>query len=381
MFGHSPLGFSGAHRWMACPGSPHLIATLPPGSDPVDPDYRVAGTAAHAAWAWCLREGAEAWEAGDREWEGYQLTAEDMDAGQVYLDLIHHHQGDGHGDHFIEEACHAPEFHPLAYGTLDHILIDGDTAVLTDYKHGEGLWVDVVRNPQLMGYAVLALSRWPQIEQFQLRICQPRCKSSDGEPTRTWDVSAEEIKEWAAAELLPAMIRAGAPQGELVAGEHCRFCPAKLACPKIREDASTFTSSAPLAERMSDEALGSLYEKLAQTKMLAKAVEAEVYRRMMAGSTVPGSKVVVKKAWRVWKDGAAEALEGSPVEEIYKTELKTPAEIEKMGPEAKRLVREWAYTPDAGYTVAPLSDSRKAVTPPAGSMQKFAEYVDTAEVS
>src|SRR5260370_42488567 len=85
---HSPLGFSGAERYFNCPGSVALIVALPPDDLPADPDYTKAGTAAAAAWAWCLREGADAWEAAGQEWEGSWLTPDDMEAGQFYLDTV-----------------------------------------------------------------------------------------------------------------------------------------------------------------------------------------------------------------------------------------------------------------------------------------------------
>ena len=48
--GHSPLGASGAERWMECPGSTALLSQLDLGETD-DPDYRVDGTTAHAGAA------------------------------------------------------------------------------------------------------------------------------------------------------------------------------------------------------------------------------------------------------------------------------------------------------------------------------------------
>jgi len=63
----------------------------------------------------------------------------------------------------------------------------------------------------------------------------------------------------------------------------------------------------------------------------------------------------------VFKDGAIEALqELGPA--IYTTpELKSPSQIEKIGSRAKELVKEWAYMPAVGLTVAPITDKRQAV--------------------
>lgn len=365
---HSPLGFSGAERWSNCPGSVALIASLPPDAEDADPEYRRAGVAAHAAAAWCLRKGADAWEA-PLEWEGYSLTAEDMRAIQFYLDTV---RASGHLSPHIEEMIHAPEIiHELAYGTIDHYEVDHitRTAVVTDYKHGEGIFVDVVENPQLMGYAALVLSTYRNLEHFVLRIVQPRCQ----EPfVREWKISTKDLIEWRDNKLIPAMNRAA----RLMAGNHlaeqnlkpgswCLFCKAKeaLACPALEHNALVVEQAGPVAERVSDQRLGDLYQKLEPLKIMAKAIEAEVLRRRLAGIDVPGSKTVLKKTFRVWKTDAEEALTaalGSSA--MTEPELKGPVQIEALGALGKALVKQFAYSPDAGYTVAPLSDRRKAVT-------------------
>ena len=197
--GHSPLGFSGAERYMNCPGSVALIASLGPGEGEGDPEYRVAGTAAHAAWAWCLKDGKDAWEATEQEWEGYTLTAEDLAAGQVYLDDARARIKAVPVEHkasaivLIEKQFHAPDIHELAWGTIDLGLVAGFYCEITDYKHGEGIFVDAVENPQLMGYACLVLAKFPFIKHFKLRIVQPRCQYSG---PREWEISADYLEHW-----------------------------------------------------------------------------------------------------------------------------------------------------------------------------------------
>ena len=41
--------------------------------------------------------------------------------------------------------------------------------------------------------------------------------------------------------------------------------------------------------------------------------------------------------------------------------MKSPAEIEKLGESAKEMVKEWAYKPDTGLTVASAEDKRPEV--------------------
>lgn len=372
---HSPLGFSGAERYFNCPGSVSLIASLPPDTDEGDPEYRRAGTAAHAAAAWCLREGRDAWEAMAQPWEGYVLLPEDADAIQFYLDVIH--SDTPTLSQLIEEPLSAPDIHPLAYGTLDHAWLGDGPAIITDYKHGAGIYVEVERNPQLMGYAAMLLVKYPMLEHFRLRIVQPRCH----EPrVREWEISAADLRAWIETELKPAM---SATKGmDLKPGEWCRFCKAKLACPAIEGQAALVEQVGPLAAPqgntfMSDQRLADLYSKIAAVKIFCKAVEDEVLRRRLLGIEIDGTKLVRKRADRQWKAGAEDAAMAALGRDkaFTKPELLSPAQMEKVNAAGKRLVAEYAYTPDTGYTVAPLGDKRHAVEIQSPS-QTFAKVLD-----
>ena len=64
----------------------------------------------------------------------------------------------------------------------------------------------------------------------------------------------------------------------------------------------------------------------------------------------------------MFKTGAEVVLKARLGDEAYiKPELKSPPEIEKISGDAKSLVKEWAYTPLTGTTVALSSDKRPAI--------------------
>lgn len=365
---HSPLGASGAERWMNCPGSITLLKTLTlPESD--EPDYRTLGTAAHEAAAACLSRGCDAWEIMGETFNGHVADKDMADAVQLYLDTVRPHFAQCLPDRqcFIEYPISSPR-HELFYGTVDAaVVVAGadhhgqENLVLFDYKHGEGIAVDVEHNPQLMYYAFGFLEEYTDIDKVMLHIVQPRAFHPDG-PIRIWETTAAEIRKWAEEVLFPAMDRAQI-DADLDAGPWCRFCPAKLVCPMLTHlFKAACTANPKTIINLSDDSLGRSYQHKEGVKFYIKALDDEVYRRLNAGGSVPGTKLVPKKANRAYKtDATAVFVKEFADEAMTKPELKSPAEMEKLGTRAKALVKEYAYTPQTGLTVALDSDLRVAV--------------------
>lgn len=356
---HSPLGASGAERWMECPGSVALLNEMKlPESD--EPDYRIAGTAAHAALEKCLREGLDGWEIMGEEFNGIKADVTMADAIQVFLDTVRPAMTPA-AKTYIEYGIDNPEFHPLFYGTVDYGVIDGTTLAVNDFKYGEGVLVEAAWNPQIMYYAYGLLQWHPEVTTVVCRIIQPRGFHPEG-PVRAWEIDADVVRKWAVGELRSAMIRAEIDH-TLTAGPWCRFCPAKLVCPLLT---GLFKAAATANEKdvieLSSDMLGLAYQHVPAVKSYIKALEEETYRRLNLGQEVQGTKLVHKKANRVYKDGAAKVFVDKFGEEALTTpELKSPAEIEKLGSDAKALVKEWAYTPESGLTVALEGDKKPGV--------------------
>ena len=113
--------------------------------------------------------------------------------------------------------------------------------------------------------------------------------------------------------------------------------------------------------RATHEEMGELMAKIPRARMLIKALEEEALRRMQDGVEIPGQKLVAKQVHRAWKSGSEEVMKARFGEGAYERKFKSPAQIEKMvgGTE---LAKEYAYSPDAGFTVAPADDKRRAIT-------------------
>lgn len=360
---HSHLGASGMERWAECFGSISLIQRFAVQEQGDGPDYRWQGTVAHAAIADCLTNNLDAWETVGHEYEGHILDAKLSEGVAFYLDWARPHLAKA--DRFwVEQRLSEPGLHPALMGTVDLGMLMGSTLRIGDYKNGAGVSVDVENNPQELYYAFLLLKRlereepatFNHIQMVELTIVQPNDFNPAGK-VRTWLTTKDHVLEWGQDTLLPAMHKADQEAG-LKVGSHCRFCPVKLVCPAQR---AIFTGLAEAnvadAKAMDDVTLGRFYELLEPNRMMAKAIEDEVYARAMQGIEFSTVKLVRKQADRVWKDDALQRFSTLYGTEAFTTpKLKSPAEMEKLTqPGVKPLVKELAYTPDTGLTIKPRS--------------------------
>lgn len=352
---------------MNCPGSNVLLNQLQlPATD--EEEYQINGSAAHEAAAECVMEKKDAWEVvGQKFYKETEITPDMADAIQVYLDYVRDKR-----DQWYCEFAISGDLHPLFYGTVDYANIKDGLLEIVDFKFGQGIVVEPYRNTQLMYYAYGLLNYQPAVRRVKCTIVQPRAYHEEG-PVRSWEIpgGAEELAEWGEKVLIPAMLNAEMDE-TLEAGPWCRFCPAKLACPLL---AGLFKAAALINPKIipnfSDEALARDYAYRDAVKFYMKALDDEAFRRLSTGRKLSTAKLVNKRADRVFQ--AQQVIDDKTVtvqeafaqfgKEVFTTPVfKTPAQMEKINPAAAALVKQWAYMPSTGFTVAPIDDRRVAVT-------------------
>lgn len=409
--GHSPLGASGAYRWMACAGS----VGLSQGHADPESDYAAEGTAAHEIAAYCLTTGGDAWECignvvlcdpdGKKtvhpkmpdpveiafaKWI-YTVDKEMADAVQVYLEWVRSTFPDrNQGNFFVERRFHCPTIHEFFYGQTDVAGLYSEwvrgpeesfeVRILhaTDYKHGAGIVVDAEGNPQLLYYAagmLEDLKLWDLVDKVRMTIVQPRGFHFDG-PIRTVEISTADLRAWLDYILVPAMDHA-LKSTDTKSGEHCRFCPARYrACPQLMGDMDEMEKlmaqiqGKPAADLTNAEA-ARLLELFDLAKIVSKAANETVFNRLQAGSPVPGFKLGQARTNRVFKEAIEDGDKKITVEQAARAEfgdeaynpreLKSPAEIEKL-PLGKAFVTRWAHKPQGKLTVLKADDARPAVS-------------------
>lgn len=376
---HSPLGGSGAYRWMPCPGSVRLSY----GVEDPESEYAALGIAAHCLGEVCLKDGTDAWQWLDGNFykspssEPVPCDKPMADAVQVYLDAFRSAHPSFHNDEngWVELEFHCPKLHKYFWGKSDSGFWDEPARTLHvwDYKHGAGIVVEAPRNPQLMYYAcgiLTYLKLWSEIDRVVLWVAQPNGFHGDG-PIRSWSIDANDLWTWLFRTLIPAMDTA-LTSDATASGPHCRFCPARYrACPQILKDMEEFNwmsrtkmldlSEKDAARELTNVEVARYLDLLDVVKIAGKAANHTAFVRAEAGHKIPNRKLVKARSNREWREG--EEVEVKKVlgkKAMSKPELLSPATVEKMTG-GEKLCARYAVKPDKGRTLVRADDPRMAV--------------------
>lgn len=393
---HAKLSPSGAHRWMACPGSITLEASYPDKASV----YADEGSAAHLLASWALRDGldpsnylGETIRVGENS---FVADADMCDHVRDYVKLVREYaQG---GTLLVEQAVPIDHLtgEPGAAGTSDAIIMHASARRLTvvDLKYGMGVRVDAESNPQLLMYALGAYeyaSMLADFDEIVVVIHMPRLNHvSERVISREELIAfAGEVRSASTVVRAATVFSGSIPEQDwsqeyLNPGEkQCRFCRAKADCPALRAEVSEIVggSGAATADEFRDlvpldmhDGVGDNYLSIAMSKVglvedWCKAVRAEVERRLFDGQDVPGYKLVEgKRGVRRWVDeeAAVKALKAARLKtaDLYKHTLISPTEAEKR---LKGSPTHWAkvsglVTQSEGKpSVAPATDKRPAL--------------------
>jgi hypothetical protein len=326
------VGGSTAKRVLACPGSIPLVQKVPPLPTSV---YAEEGTRLHELISQYLIDSKPVGE--PKIDQALELLEELDPLNQLMYE--------------VEQRVEFPDIEG-AFGSVDLIGRMGDTAIVLDWKFGDGVPVAAEDNEQLMFYAASAMATpaldwvFKDAKQIEMVIIQPP-------HMRRWRTSFERIDQFV-ADLIEAVTR----RTELATGEHCRWCPAKIICPLINGEVQR-AAQRDLIAVMTPEQVGQRLRDLAVVRQYADDLEAFAYKMMDAGVDVPGWKIVPKQARRQWTENVRPALLGLGLTESDITELRSPAQIEKVL--KGKLPEGLTVSVSSGNTIAQESDPRPRV--------------------
>ena len=370
---HALLSASGAHRWLHCTGSPLLEKDFPDSTSV----YAQEGTLAHYLCELKLR--AYTGEITKRKLTSMKnklmksdLWQPEMDStSEAYLDYIKDITMSYTVKPVIltEKRVDFSRYVPEGFGTADCLILAGDTLHVVDYKHGKGVVVDADHNPQMMLYALGAMSELSLLYRFKfvhMTIVQPRVNNIS-----EFTMTAEELTEWGETVVKPKAEAAISGNGTFEAGDWCRFCRAKRQC-KTRYE-SNDSLYPELSERHDPRliTLAELGEYLKRGKDMAAWLEdmkEYALSESLAGADVPGWKAVEGRGSRAFTDTdeAVDTLIKNGIDEsvLYERRVLTLAQMEKaVGKKAfGELVGDLVVKNPGKPTLVEESDKRPRIT-------------------
>lgn len=377
---HALLSASGAHRWATCAASLRLESTYPRSSS----KYAAEGTAAHTLGSWALAEGKHPRDYPDAEIEAdgmtFKVTKEMIEAVAFYVDLVREYAKGGEllVEQKVDYSIHLGV--PDSFGTSDAVILHEERLTIVDLKYGMGVKVDADDNEQLMLYALGALYEYEMLGDFRevvMVICQPRLQHVSEFTLDVTSLKTFALRMKAAALKAIAVHNAS----EAPALDHfqpsdkgCRFCKAQATCPALAADVQhetrdLFASIVPA--EIPEDKLAQAMSKVGMIESFCKAIRAEAERRLLAGQSVQGFKLVRgRRGARQWvSEDNAEALMKSfrlKQEDMYSFKLLSPTQMEKglkdKNPKRWAKLEKLVEQPDGQLSVAPEDDKRPAVS-------------------
>ena len=375
---HALLSASGASRWLACTPSAKLEDEY--GERKSSP-YAAEGTLAHELAELYIRKDilhtiSEAdFDSKLEEIMSNELFNEEMlDMVPMYTEYCEGQLISAKTENIfavmeIEQKLDLTEYVPDSFGTADCVIINDSVLEVIDLKYGKGVPVYAEWNKQLMLYGLGALRKYDtfyDIEQVKLTIVQPRISNIS-----SFDISVEELRNWAEEELKPRAQLAFKGEGELVAGDHCKFCAVKNKCRKLYEqqlEIAKYEFKEP--SLLTDEEIADILKRTPQLTEWANSILAYAQEKaIIENKKWPGFKLVEGRSVRKWvdEDTAMQAIFARCPElsedEVLNTKLKTLTSIEKLLGKKRfaDILNDVVIKPEGKPTLVPDSDKRQAM--------------------
>lgn len=372
---HAKLSASGAHRWIACPGSYSLEKDIPDKSSEAAQEGTVAHSLAEAMIKY--NNGTINKTEFNRKYKAIkesQYYCEEMDdcirsyADQVW-EIFNEIKKDT-PDAILEseQRLDFSEYVPGGFGTGDVVIIADRVLQIIDLKYGKGVRVDAEGNPQLRLYSIGAVAEWDMlydIKSVRMTIIQPRL-----DHISTEELPIGELKQWAEEKVKPAAEEALSCKGSFHPGEvQCRFCKAQATCrARAEENLKLAQYEFKDPPQLTDDEIADVLSRVDELVRWASDVKDYALKTAVDdGVAYPGWKLVEGRSNRVYTDedkirGALTA-EGYTEEEIYKKKLLGVTAMQKLLGKKKfeELIGDYIDKPEGKPVLVPESDKRPAL--------------------
>jgi hypothetical protein len=340
---------SAASRWMACPASVHLSVGIP---ESPSGEAAQIGTAIHALAELCWQTEDHPRNYINKMVEQIVITEQNAEFAQLHLDTIKRLEKDL-GRVLVEQHGTVLDTMQLQLaGTCDVVgySVKDSIIEIVDLKTGRN-YVDA-DSAQLKIYALAMMKALGDFQTIRLTIVQPQVGAN-----RTFEMTLAELNEWRDSELIKAVNEIAAMNAyPTPSRDACKYCPAKLHCPALREKAYEL----PLAptKELSESEIATWLEQGELVEAFYEELKKVATKRLEDGAAVPGWNLVPKRAIRKWVGDVDLTILPLQYRQLYKEELITPAQAEKLlGKADKHLLDDLTEKVSSGLTLAKMLES------------------------
>ena len=357
---HALLSASSSHRWLNCPPSARLCE----GYEDKGSEYAQEGTDAHSLCEHKLKlalgmettDPTDSLSFYDEEMEecacGYAAYVMELveEAKKTCKDPVV----------LIEQRLDFSRFVEEGFGTGDCVIIADGTLYVIDYKHGKGVEVSAVENPQMMLYALGALELFDgiyDIDTVRMAIYQPR-----RENVSICVMAKDDLLQWAYNDLMAKAKLAYEGGGEYACGDWCRFCKAKAACRKRAEynlELAKYDFEMPAT--LDDVEIAAILARADELAAWAADVKEFALQQALSGVRYDGWKIVEGRSNRKYTDEDAVADTVSKAGfDPYEPKLLGITAMEKLLGKKKfaELLAGLVEKPQGKPALVPVTDKR-----------------------
>ena len=340
---------SAASRWMACPASVHLSVGIP---ESPSGEAAQTGTAIHALAELCWQTEDDPKNYIGKMVEQIVITEQNAEFAQLHLDTIKRLEKDL-GRVLVEQHGTVLDTMQIQLaGTCDVVgySVKDSIIEIVDLKTGRNFVS--ADSAQLKIYALAMMRELGDFQTIRLTIVQPQVGAN-----RTHEMSLYDLFQWRDNELMKAIVEIATMNAyPTPSRDACKYCPAKLHCPALREKAYELPL-APTKELSADE-IATWLEQGELVEAFYEELKKVATKRLEDGAAVPGWNLVPKRAIRKWKHDAF--FMGLPLdtELLFKRELITPAQAEKLlSKDDRHLLDDLTEKVSSGLTLAKMLES------------------------
>lgn len=363
---HAKCSPSAAERWLHCTAAPNYELQFPYEPPSV---YAAEGTLAHQVSELAALHifgliTKRTYNSRLKKLQAEELFKPEMEkTAQIYAEYLFRKASEFDvAPHVaLEVPVDLGDYVPEGFGRCDAVLIGRDTLHITDYKHGAGVPVSPVENPQMRLYALGALQRYymayPTISKVSMAIVQPRITEDIEEEV----LAAEELLAWG-EQIKPIAQEAYDGPGTFAVGDWCRWCRGREVC---RARADHFLAlEQKLSTSLTDDEVGDVLTRGEGLSKWLDDLRSHALKTILEGGEIAGWKVVEGRSVRKFTDldAALKAIQEAGYDEalLYDRKAKSLTELEKlMGKkEFADKVGQFVEKPPGAPKLAEESDSR-----------------------